>query len=268
MAPGALRRKTDCRAPFTKASPGQAFIPSRTTAILTPIAKIRTGDGMLTREAIDSGTYREHFESLPCAWKREQILLSLADTLKQRPADSTDIWLFAYGSLMWNPALHFDARRVATLHGWHRAFCLRVEIGRGSPDAPGRMLALRPGGHTQGVALRLCAQSLESELKLVWTREMVLGSYRPIWAPVTLDDGTGMHAIAFVADESRAQFDADSSVATVAPLIANATGVFGSNAEYLMKLQHALDACALCDPYVDTLAAEVARLRTHAATPE
>ena len=223
---------------------------------------------MLTREAIHSGAYLEHFESLPCVWKREQIMLSLADTLRQKPAGTTSIWLFAYGSLMWNPALCFDARRVATLLGWHRAFCLRMEIGRGSPATPGRMLALQPGGHTEGVALRLCAHSLEDELQLVWTREMVLGSYRPIWTSVTFDDGSAAQAIAFVADESRAQFEADSSVDTVAPLIASAAGAFGTNIDYLMKLQHALHACDLRDPYVDALAGEAERLRTRAVAPE
>jgi glutathione-specific gamma-glutamylcyclotransferase len=223
---------------------------------------------MLTREAIHSGAYLEHFESLPCVWKREQILDSLAETLNRRPAGAQNVWLFAYGSLMWNPALHFDTRRVATLHGWHRAFCLRMEIGRGSPETPGRMLALRPGGHTKGVALRLCAQSLEDELKLLWTREMVLGSYRPIWAAITLDDGIDTHAIAFVADESRAQFEADASVNTIAPLIAGASGAFGSNADYLMQLQSALDACGLRDPYVDALAGEVERLCARADASE
>jgi cation transport protein ChaC len=92
--------------------------------------------------------------------------------------------------------------------------------------------------------------------------------YRPIWTSVTLDDGSAAHAIAFVADESRAQFEADSSVDRVAPLIAGAAGAFGSNADYLMKLHHALRSCELRDPYVDALAAEVERLRTRAVASE
>jgi cation transport protein ChaC len=91
---------------------------------------------------------------------------------------------------------------------------------------------------------------------------MVLGSYTPTWAPVTLDDGTEVHAIAFVADTSREQYAADSRVATVAPLVASASGKFGSNAEYLFKLRDALKECNVRDAYVEALAGEVLRIPT------
>ncbi|QIE26264.1 Glutathione-specific gamma-glutamylcyclotransferase (plasmid) [Caballeronia sp. SBC1] len=215
---------------------------------------------MLTRQAINSGEYLDHFESLPNLWKTERIERSLAETMKSKPAEANDVWIFAYGSLMWNPMVHFDRRQVATLHGWHRSFCLRMDIGRASPEMPGRMLGLESGGHTHGVALKLSPPTMEQELGLVWIREMVLGSYKPTWAPVTLDDATETHAIAFVADTSGEQYAIDSCVSTVAPLVAKAAGKFGSNAEYLFKLQAALDECSLHDPYIDALADEVQRL--------
>lgn len=215
---------------------------------------------MLTRQAINSGEYLDHFESLPNLWTTERIERSLADTMKSKPAATDDVWIFAYGSLMWNPMVHFDRRQVATLHGWHRSFCLRMDIGRASPGMPGRMLALESGGHTEGVALKLSPSTIEEELGLIWIREMVLGSYRPTWAPVTLDDATETHAIAFVADMSREQYAIDSCVATVAPLVAKAACKFGSNAEYLFKLKAALDECSLHDAYIDALADQVQRL--------
>ena len=155
---------------------------------------------MLTRQAIDSGEYLEHFVSLPNLWTTDRIERSLAETMKSKPAQTDEVWIFAYGSLMWNPMLQFDQRQVATLHGWHRSFCLHMDVGRGSPELPGRMLALESGGHTQGFALKLCPSTMADELRRVWIREMVLGSYRPVWAPVTLDDGTETQAIAFTAD--------------------------------------------------------------------
>jgi cation transport protein ChaC len=219
---------------------------------------------MLTREAISSGAYLEHFETLPNQWTLERILSSLTETLQARPPDAANTWIFAYGSLMWNPMVEFEKRQAATLHGWHRSFCLRMVAGRGSPDRPGRMLALREGGHTNGVALKLPALTLNDELQLIWIREMVLGSYRPTWASITLDDGTKTHALAFVADESREQFEPDSRVATVAPLIATATGKFGSNTEYLLKLREALFECRLQDSYIEELAREIERLSRRA----
>ncbi|VVD27574.1 Glutathione-specific gamma-glutamylcyclotransferase [Paraburkholderia dioscoreae] len=219
---------------------------------------------MLTREAISSGAYFEHFEALPNLWTLERIHSSLTETLQARPTDADDTWIFAYGSLMWNPMVEFEKRQTATLHGWHRSFCLRMVAGRGSPDGPGRMLALRPGGHTNGVALKLPDAMLDQELRLIWIREMVLGSYRPTWASITLGDGTETHALAFVADECREQFEADSSVATVAPLIGTATGKFGSNTEYLLKLREALFECGLEDSYIEELASEIERLSRRA----
>ncbi|MDR3399555.1 MAG: gamma-glutamylcyclotransferase [Pandoraea sp.] len=214
---------------------------------------------MLTRQAIHSGAYFESFEASPNRWTIERIESSLKETLARRPGRGNDVWIFAYGSLMWNPAVKFDARRVASLDNWHRAFCLRMEAGRATAERPGRMLALRPGGSTQGLALRLAADTLDEELRLVWVREMVLGSYRPTWVSLALEGGETVDGIAFVADESRDQYESDASVATVAPLIHQAHGRFGSNAEYLSKLHAALHAWGLRDPYVQTLESRVGR---------
>lgn len=222
---------------------------------------------MLTRESLQSGYYLDTLE-LPAEhrWSQDLIDASLVSTLAARPDrddaanEAGDLWLFAYGSLMWNPLLDFDRRAVATLHGWHRSFSLRSIAGRGSPERPGRMLGLESGGATQGVALRLAASRRDDELRMVWRREMVGGAYRPTWAEIAFEDGTRTQAIAFVVDPDRPLFERDASVATVAPLIARASGSFGSNAEYVFKLEAALHECGLRDAYIDALAAELRRL--------
>ncbi|WCM24461.1 gamma-glutamylcyclotransferase [Paraburkholderia bryophila] len=216
---------------------------------------------MLNRNAISSGAYLESFDSLPkeMLWTQERIDASLAQTLQQRPDDG-EVWVFAYGSLMWNPISDFDCRRIATLHGWHRSFCIRLIAGRATPGQPGRMLALEPGGSTQGVALRLCGETLAEELRILWIREMVTGAYRPTWAPVTLEDGTQVQAIAFVAEPLDRQYEGDARASAISASMALATGPFGTNAEYVFKLQTALDDCGLNDTYIDELAAELTRL--------
>lgn len=80
-------------------------------------------------------------------WSAEQRAASLAATLACRP-DEGPVWIFGYGSLMWNPALEFTESCTGTLVGWHRAFCLRLTAGRGTAHQPGRMLALKEGGRT------------------------------------------------------------------------------------------------------------------------
>lgn len=209
---------------------------------------------MLTRHAIDSGAWLKHFESVPNLLSLDQIEASLAATMHSRPPDSDEVWVFAYGSLIWNPMVEFERRQIATLKNWHRSFCLRMTAGRGTADYPGRMLALEPGGATLGMAMKLRADGLRDELRRIWIREMVLGSYRPIWGATILDDGTERSSIAFVADTARDQFQSDSSVATVAPLIGSAFGAFGSNAEYLFLLRAALAQYGLHDPYVEAIA--------------
>ena len=83
---------------------------------------------MLNRNAICSGAYLESFDSLPkeLLWTQQQIDASLAQTLAARPGQSSDVWVFAYGSLMWNPVSDFDSRRIESLHGGLRCFCLRL----------------------------------------------------------------------------------------------------------------------------------------------
>lgn len=216
---------------------------------------------MLSRESISSGAYLDSFDTLPkeLLWSAERIESSLAETLLKRP-DSGDIWIFGCGSLIWNPLLDFDRQENVTLHGWHRSFCLRIIAGRGSEQTPGRMLALEPGGSTEGVAFRLSAANLHEELRMVWIREMVAGSYCPTWAPVTLADGSNVNAIIFAAEPTRQQYESDSSVATIAPLINIASGLYGSNAEYVFKLESALADKELKDDYVAALASELKRL--------
>jgi cation transport protein ChaC len=212
---------------------------------------------MLTKDAIDSGSYLQHFESIAELWTLEQIDASLQHTLRAKPSCADGVWIFAYGSLMWNPMIEFEACRVATLVGWQRSFCLDMTIGRGTSAKPGRMLALCREGTTHGLAFQLQTATLNEDLRRIWIREMVLGSYRPIWAPVQLDNGAATAAIVFVTDESSTQFRADSTVDTVAPLIGSASGKFGTNAEYLFRLQATLATWRLTDPYVESIIAAI-----------
>jgi cation transport protein ChaC len=85
-----------------------------------------------------------------------QLQESIGETLKQEKPDS-DVWIFAYGSLIWNPIFKFVEQRVGTIYGWHRRFCLWVPQGRGTPDNPGLVLGLDRGGSCCGIAYRIAA---------------------------------------------------------------------------------------------------------------
>lgn len=85
----------------------------------------------------------------------------------------------SYGSLIWNPTMKFAERRKATLHGWHRSFCLHLIAGRATLEHPGRMLSLEPDGCVEGIAFRLPEDSGDQELAAIWLQEMITGAYNP-----------------------------------------------------------------------------------------
>src|SRR5262249_60894331 len=98
-----------------------------------------------------------------------------------------DLWVFAYGSLMWDPALHIVEIRRATLQGFHRRFCLKAEIGRGSKESPALMAALDVGGECQGLAYRNPAEAVNRETEFLWVRgltgEACLPTFRTVRTP-------------------------------------------------------------------------------------
>ena len=108
-----------------------------------------------------------------------------------------DVWVFGYGSLIWNPAIHYDEKRTARIWGYHRSFCLQTTLGRGAPDAPGLVLALDRGGSCHGIVFKLPEGRERDELSVVWDREMALDSYKAVWVTATTADGP-VNAVTFV----------------------------------------------------------------------
>ncbi len=193
------------------------------------------------------------------AWDDERLSASLQETLRQRPAGA-GWWVFAYGSLLWNPLFPVAEMRVATLRGWHRRFRLWSLASRGTPEAPGLVLALEPGGSCRGVALRLPAPLALDELHLLWRREMVVGSYRPTWVRLAAG-GRELVALAFVVRRDHVQYTGRLSTEREVEVLAHASGAFGSSFDYLERTRVALVAHGIVDPYLEALSAGVARLR-------
>lgn len=210
---------------------------------------------MLTRDILQLQDYRRYL-GLPASetLSEGQLRQSLIETLIGGP-EGRELWIFAYGSLMWNPLLSFDRMEVARLEGWRRSFCLEMVAGRAAPESPGRMLALVRGGATDGLAFRLSRETLAEDLDRLWTREMIVGSYCPLWAPVRFRDGRKADAITFVADVRQAHYRPGAAVSEVAGVISGAVGPMGRNTDYVFSLDSALRANALRDDYVSDLAA-------------
>jgi cation transport protein ChaC len=181
---------------------------------------------------------------------------SLQATLAVRPHG--DVWLFGYGSLIWNPTIHFVERRAARIEGWHRKFCLSTLVGRGSTDNPGLVLGLDVGGSCTGVAFRIAEDAVDTELAVLWKREMLSGAYIPRWLDV-LDVGGGRFAsaIAFTIDPTGARYAGEVPPEEVVRRLATATGALGSAADYLFQTCEELHAHGIPDPDLQRIADRV-----------
>lgn len=160
-----------------------------------------------------------------------ELQASIAQILQQKPSES-DVWIFAYGSLIWNPIIEYCDRVPGKIDGWHRSFCLRTPVGRGTPENPGLVLALESGGSCRGIAYRIAPERVATELLLLWRREMVVGSYIPRWVKVFAEK-TAIDAIVFTINPKHPMYDPNLSVTEVASTIATAEGMLGTCSDYL-----------------------------------
>ena len=212
----------------------------------------------ITRTGLQQDALRRHLAErhpdMPL-WGDADHRRSIEDMLARRSAASRafdGVFVFAYGSLIWNPCVDVAERRTARLHGYHRDFRLRIEMGRGTPETPGLMLALVGGGSCRGMALRIPSANLYDELLLIWRREMLTGAYRPRGVDLATPDNP-VPAIAFVANQGDARYVPRLDEATTAEYLRTGRGDLGTCAEYLDKTVTDLRARGLRDRRLERL---------------
>ena len=171
---------------------------------------------------------------------------SCLDAILRDHPPQEDVWLFGYGSLMWNPAMHFAEHRGGRVLGWHRKYCLWLEAGRGSPEAPGLMLGLDRGGAASGALFRVPSDQARTELLLPFRRELFTHSYEARWVSVLTREGP-VRAVTFVVNRNGPRYVRRLDREQVARHVATASGVLGSCMEYLHRTLESLDALGLDD---------------------
>ena len=174
-----------------------------------------------------------------------------ATLLKDRPP-SGEVWVFAYGSLIWNPEFAFAEERLGLVQGWHRAFCLGwVRIYRGTPERPGIMLALDRGGSCRGVTFRLPPDAVNASLIPLLRREMpIKGDTIPArWVTAHTAQGP-VRAITFPISRSSDAYLPGLTEAAVVEALATAAGERGSMAEYLHSTVSHLERRGIHDRYL------------------
>lgn len=179
--------------------------------------------------------------------------------LAEHPKDA-DLWLFAYGSLIWKPACDVEDHGLALLRGWHRKFCLHLRRFRGTPDFPGLMMALDRGGSCRGVLQRIPARHVEERLDLLLRRETSVkpASNTPRWVRVE-SSSRSQRAIAFIINRKGPTY-CRHTLAETAAILAKACGHWGTGAEYLLHTVAHLEERGIHDPYLWKLQHMVAQL--------
>lgn len=184
-----------------------------------------------------------------------QRAASLRDTLAAHPP-CDDVWVFGYGSLLWNPAFEFAETTPSRVFGWHRSYCKWGHAGRGSPLNPTLVLALDRGGSCRGAVFRIPADRVDSELGVIWGREMIALSYRPVWVRAHTTDGV-RRAVTFVADRAESLYTGRLPLDQVARILAQAEGVLGTSTQYLESTVAHLSQLGIVDRYLSRLLALV-----------
>ncbi len=147
-----------------------------------------------------------------------------------------DLWIFGYGSLMWNPGFEYARRSPARIYGWHRALCIYSWFHRGTPETPGLVLGLDRGGSCRGMAFRVPAANREETIAYLRAREQVTSVYLEISTRIRLLDGSDeyVEAITYVADRTQPQYAGVLPMDQLERFVRQGIGNSGANPDYVI----------------------------------
>jgi len=151
------------------------------------------------------------------------------------PLPDGDFWVFAYGSLMWNPGFEYIDARPALLYGYHRRLCLWSVRYRGTEKKPGLVLGLDRGGSCQGFAYHIEDCNTPTVVNYLCDREMITGAYDARVCSVSLDDGRKVKALTFVSKPDHPHFAPRLALEDTVSVVQDAQGARGCNREYVLN---------------------------------
>ncbi len=146
----------------------------------------------------------------------------------------SDLWVFGYASLIWNPEFAFTERRLASVHGWHRALKMWSRINRGTPECPGLVFAMLSGGSCQGMVFRIPQHEGHAALERLWKREMPTGVYDPKWLDCRTDQGK-VKALTFTLSRQSPNFTGELTEAQYRQIFSQACGRYGTTLDYAQR---------------------------------
>jgi glutathione-specific gamma-glutamylcyclotransferase len=179
--------------------------------------------------------------------------------MDEEPASDDQLWVFGYGSLIWDPCFAFVDRQIGRVTGWQRSFCMWSVHYRGTATEPGLVLALdeAAGGTCDGVAFRVPPGAEAATLAALRTRELISYAYREETVAVALADGQTVQAVTYVINRDHPQYNRAMSLEDQAQIIATRHGAKGPNRDYLFSTAKHLADLGLADPDLDWLVTRV-----------
>jgi len=182
---------------------------------------------------------------LPCLQAQMPEHESL-DSVLRHWNGSDDLWVFAYGSLIWRPGFAWQERRITTVKGYHRSLCLWSHHHRGSREIPGLVFGLDRGGCCRGVAFRVAAADVPQAFAALWEREMIDSAYTPRWLNCHSDAGC-VSGLVFVLNRGCANYAGELTEENRMAAIRRAVGRSGACLEYVVETDKALRANGIED---------------------
>ena len=163
-----------------------------------------------------------------------------------------DLWVFGYASLIWRPEFDAVEHRPARVHGYHRALKMRSRVNRGTPQIPGLVFALLPGGSCRGMVYRIARERVDAELERLWAREMPNAVYDARWLPCDTPQGQ-VRALGFTLSRCSPNFTGRLDDAELLAILRSASGRYGSTLEYLLETANGLEGCGIRDREIERL---------------
>ena len=160
------------------------------------------------------------------------------------------MWVFAYGSLMWNPGFSHEQARIAHIHGYHRALCVWSWVHRGTEANPGLVMGLDRGGSCVGVAHKVAAAHRDATAAYLYERELVTHVYIPVVSRIRVEGAGMVPALTFVVDRQHAQYAGKLSPGEAARTIRGARGRSGPNPDYFANTMAHLDELGIQCPHL------------------
>lgn len=167
--------------------------------------------------------------------------------------ESRDIWVFAYGSLIWNPCFEYEEKLPAYLRGYHRKLCVISHSYRGTPKRPGLVFGLDSGGSCHGLAFKIGQDKAQDAVNIIRSRELTSNIYQERFVALNLVDGRKVHALAYIVNHEHPKYISNLNAREIFDFVKDASGTSGSNPEYVINTFRGISSFGLRDKNLECL---------------